>query len=210
MNLHPEVLSTVQKKVLRQLGSIMTQRGFYLVGGTAVAVYFGHRRSVDFDWFTGESIADPLLLAQGFRDQGISFVTGQIARGTLHGAVSGMRLSFLEYRYPLLQASTSWAEFGCLLASLDDLACMKLSAVAQRGSKKDFIDIYALGLRHCSLREMLHLYQQKYTINDTGHVLYGLAYFDQADKERMPRMLWNTDWRTVKRTIRGWVRDVAG
>jgi hypothetical protein len=40
-------------------------------------------------------------------------------------------------------------------------------------------------------------------------VLYGLAYFDQADRERMPRMSWDTDWRTVKRTIRGWVREVA-
>jgi hypothetical protein len=183
MNLHPEVLSTVQKRVLRRLGPIITQREFHLVGGTALAIYLGHRHSVDLDWFTGEPMDDSLRLAQDLRGRGISFVTGQISGGTLHGSVSSVRVSFLEYRYPLLQAPIAWPEFGCLLASLDDLACMKLSAVAQRGSKKDFIDIYALGQKHCPLREMLRLYQQKYTIDDTGHVLYGLAYFDQANRE---------------------------
>jgi hypothetical protein len=128
MSFHLEVLSTVQKKVLRQLGPIMTQRGFHLVGGTALAIYFGRRHSVDLDWFTGEHIAEPLRFAQELRGASVSFVTAQIGRGTLHGSVSGVRVSFLEYRYPLLKVSVAWQEFGCLLASLDDLACMKLSA----------------------------------------------------------------------------------
>ncbi|HEY3116114.1 MAG TPA: nucleotidyl transferase AbiEii/AbiGii toxin family protein, partial [Chloroflexota bacterium] len=137
-----------------------------LVGGTALALYFGHRHSVDLDWFTGERIADPIRLAQDIRDEGVSLVTGQIELGTLYSSVSGVRVSFLEYRYPLLEPLTSWPEFGCLLASLDDLACMKLSAVAQRGSKKDFVDIYALGLNHRPVQDMLRLYQQKYSIAD--------------------------------------------
>jgi hypothetical protein len=210
MNLHPEVLSAVQKRVLRRLGPLVTHQGFHLVGGTALAIYLGHRHSVDLDWFTREPIEDPLRLAQDLRERGVSLVAGHIGRGTLHGSVSSVRVSFLEYRYPLLKEPVSWPEFGCLLASLDDLACMKLSAAAQRGSKKDFIDIYALSLRHCPLREMLRLYQQKYSIDDIGHVLYGLAYFDQANTERMPKMVWDTDWRTVKRAIRGWVQDVVG
>lgn len=209
MSFHSEVLTAVQRRVLQQLGPMMPQRKFYLVGGTALALYFGHRRSVDLDWFTGDRIADPIRLAQTLRDDGVVFVTGQIERGTLHGSVSGVRVSCLEYRYPLLQPLVPWPECGCLVASLDDLACMKLSAVAQRGSKKDFVDIYALGLKHKPLRDMLHLYQQKYSIADLGHVLYGLAYFDDADRERMPRMLWDTDWRAIKKTIQGWVRDVA-
>jgi hypothetical protein len=69
MNLQPEVLSTVQKRVLRQLGPIMTQWEFHLVGGTALAIYLGHRHSVDLDWFTAEPIDDPLRLAQDLRDQ---------------------------------------------------------------------------------------------------------------------------------------------
>lgn len=188
----------------------MTQWQFYLGGGTALAIYLGHRHSVDLDWFTGDRIIDPLRLAQDMRDEGISFVTGQIERGTLHGSVSSVRVSFLEYRYPLLRPLISWPEFECLIASLEDLVCMKLSALAQRGSKKDFVDIYALGLRYQSLQDMLRLYQQKYSVKDTAHVLYSLAYFHDADKERMPRMLWETGWRTIKKTIQGWVREVAG
>jgi len=210
MSFQPKVLSTFQKTVLRKLGPTMMQWRFHLGGGTTLAIYIGHRHSVDLDWFTEKGIADPMRLAQDIRDKGIPLVTGQVERSTLHGAISGVRVSFLEYRYPLLKPLVSWPQFSCQMASLEDLACMKLSALAQRGSKKDFVDIYALGLRHISLKEMVRLYQQKYSIKDIGHVLYGLTYFDDADQERMPRVFWDLNWRTIKRTIQGWVREVAG
>ncbi len=91
----------------------------------------------------------------------------------------------------------------------DYIACMKLSAIAQRGSRKVFVDVYALGLEHIPLRQMLQLYQEKFAVRDIVHVLYGLAYFDDADKERMPRMLWDIDWKTIKKTIQGWVREAG-
>jgi hypothetical protein len=186
------------------------QQRFYLAGGTTIAIYLGHRHSVDLDWFTEEDITDPMRLAQAIREKEIPFVTGQIERGTLHGAISGVRISFLEYKYPLLRPLITWQRAACQLASLEDLACMKLSALTQRGSKKDFVDIFSLGLRHLSLREMLRLYQQKYSVEDIGHVLYGLSYFDDADQERLPKMFWDTDWRIIKKTIQEWVREVAG
>lgn len=210
MKWHSEVLGARQLKVLRSIGSHMTRWNFYLAGGTAIALHLGHRHSVDLDWFTGEGIADPLTLARDIEAEGIPFATSQIARGTLHGAISGVRISLLGYRYPLLKPLVSWSECGCSLASLDDLACMKLSALAQRGARKDFADLYALGLKHCSLEEMLRLYQRKFSIQDIGHLLYSLVYFDDADRERLPRMLWTADWRTIKETIREWVREVAG
>jgi hypothetical protein len=206
---HSEPLNAVQKIAIQKLGSIMARRQFYLAGGTAMAIYFGHRHSVDLDWFTGKHIEDPLRLAQEIRDERISFKASSIERGTLYGAVSGIRVSFMEYRYTLLRPLVSWPEVGCLMASLEDIACMKLSAIAQRGSKKDFVDIYALGLKHVPLKEMLQLYQKKYTIQDIAHLLYGLAYFDDADKERMPRMLWDIDWKTIKKTIQRWGREAA-
>jgi hypothetical protein len=185
-----------------------TQR-FYLGGGTALALHLGHRRSVDFDWFTREYIADPLHLARDLNDQDIAFVTGSIERGTLHGLVSGVQVSFLEYRYPLLQPLVTWPMFACMLASPADLACMKLSALAQRGAKKDFVDVYALGIAYCSLSDMLGWYQQKYAVTDLTHVLYSLAYFDDADRERMPRMFWDSNWRMIKKTIVQWLQDLG-
>lgn len=183
---------------------------YYLGGGATIAIYLGHRHSVDLDWFTEEGITDPMRLAQNIRDKGIPFVTGQIERGTLHGTISGVRIRFLEYKYPLLKPLIIWQKAACQLATLEDLACMKLSALTQRGSKKDFVDIYALGLRYFSLRDMLRLYQKKFSVEDMGHVLYGLSYFDDADKERLPKMFWDTDWRAIKKTIQGWVKEVAG
>lgn len=183
---------------------------YYLGGGATIAIYLGHRHSVDLDWFTEEGITDPMRLAQNIRDKGIPFVTGQIERGTLHGTISGVRIRFLEYKYPLLKPLIIWQKAACQLATLEDLACMKLSALTQRGSKKDFVDIYALGLRYFSLRDMLRLYQKKFSVEDMGHVLYGLSYFDDADKERLPKMFWDTDWRSIKKTIQSWVKEVAG
>jgi len=209
VSFHPYVLGTVQQKVLRQLGPLMATQRFYLGGGTALAIHLGHRRSVDFNWFTREHIADPLHLARDLNDQDIAFVTGNIERGTLHGSVSGVQISFLEYRYPLLQPLVAWPMFGCMLASPADLACMKLSALAQRGAKKDFVDVYALGIKYCSLSDMLGWYQQKYAVTNLTHVLYGLAYFDDADRERMPRMFWDSNWRTIKKTIVQWLQDLG-
>jgi hypothetical protein len=189
---------------------MLMQQHFYLVGGTAIAIYLGHRHSVDLDWFTREGIADPMLLAQNIRDKGIPLVIGQIERGTLHGTISGVRVSFLEYKYPLLKPLVSWQKFSCQLVSSEDLACMKLSALTQRGSKKDFVDIYALGVRRFSLMDMLRFYQKKFSAEDIGHILYGLSYFDDADKERLPKMFWDVDWKIVRKTIQGWVKEVAG
>ena len=119
---------------------------------------------------------------------------------------SGVRVSFLEYRYPLLEPLV---ELGDLrLAALEDIAAMKLAAVAQRGSKKDFVDIFALG-RRFGLAEMLGLYRAKYAVKDIGHVLIALAYFDDADRERMPTLLRRWNWSTMKSSIRRWISDVT-
>ncbi len=208
MSLHEEVLAPRLRTALRSLGPGAESEGFYLAGGTAVALHLGHRRSADLDWFTEHPVGDFLLLGRRLFGLGIPLAVEAVAPGTLHGRLHGVRASFFEYRYPLLTPLTRWPECGCALASLDDLACMKLSAIAQRGAKKDFIDLYALAHNHRPLSELLDAYQRKYGILDIAHVIYGLSYFDTADSERTPPLLWNIDWRTAKRAIRGWVAQL--
>jgi hypothetical protein len=210
MSLHPEVLQGAQADVLRMLGRWVTESGFYLAGGSALALHLGHRRSVDFDWFTQDPFPDPLVLAQLLRDAGIPFLTTSTERGTLHGTAAAVRVTFLEYRYPLLKPTVSWPDFGCPLAALEDIACMKLSAVAQRGTKKDFIDIYALGQSGLTLKAMLDCYQRKYGIKDIAHVLYGLAYFDDAEREKALNLVWKLEWQDVKTTIQTWLKEFSG
>ncbi len=209
MKFHLEGLTQRQISILRSAGRKIAERGLYLGGGTGLSIYFGHRVSKDLDWFLPRPMGDALMLAESLRGAGMDLTTTQTGPGTLHGTLHGVRLSFLEFRYPLLRSLTRWPEMGCGLASLDDLACMKLSAIAQRGERKDFCDLYFLGTKHRPLRDMLGLYRRKFGVQDLGAVLYGLAYFDEAETERMPRMLSRVTWTTMKKTIKGWVRDLG-
>ena len=153
----------MQQNMLRSLASMAAERDMYLAGGTALAIQVGHRRSVDLDWFSPSAI-EPMALAADLKSAGIPFQVTDVDEGTLHGKAGGVKLSFLEYRYPDLVPPIQWPDYGVRLAALEDLACMKLSAVGGRGSKKDFIDIFALGRETFSLDQMLKLYGQKYEI----------------------------------------------
>lgn len=198
-----------QIRVLKSLGTQMSSRGFYLAGGTALAIHLSHRISVDLDWFTPREFSDGMILAQSLRNSDIDLDIEQVSAGTLHGSVAGVRVTFLQYQYPFLRPVENWNEMNCPIASLEDLACMKLSAVAQRGARKDFCDIYALGKSSFSLSQMLGFYQKKFSIRDIGSVLYGLVYFDDAESERMPRMLLDVTWKEIRNTILGWVKEIS-
>lgn len=203
VRLHREALGRSQRWLLPRLAPLARQHGFYLAGGTALALQLGHRRSVDFDWFREDPIDDPLRLAADLRAAGLPLETERVEKGTLHGRARGVRVSFLEYRYPLLKPPREVE--GLRLAALEDIAAMKLAAVAQRGSKKDFLDVFALG-RRFGLGEMLAFYREKYGVEDVGHVLVALAYFDDADRERTPMLLQRQSWPDAKATIRGWLQ----
>lgn len=209
VSFHPEALEASQDRVLEATAPPLTARGFRLGGGTGLALVLGHRRSVDFDWFCREPMGDPLLLAREVQGEGVAIQVDQVARGTLHGTVQGVRLSLLEFPYPDLAEPIRVPERELAILSLDDVACMKLSAIAQRGSRKDFVDLYALGTEHRPLAELLELYRRKFEVQEIGHLLYSLVYFDDAERERMPKMLWDVEWPAVRERIEGWVRELS-
>jgi hypothetical protein len=209
MKFHLEGLTGEQIEVIRQIGLPMQQRGFYLASGTALSIYYGHRLSVDLNWFIPGPMGDALVLAEWICSAGLDFTTDQTGPGTLHGTILGVRVTFLEYRYPLSQPFTKWEKLGISLVSLDDLACMKLSAIAQRGQRKDFCDIYFLGMKHLPLQDLLRLYKRKFKVKDISPVLYGLSYFDDAEDEPMPHLLLKVQWKTIKKTIQNWVKELG-
>ena len=206
LKLRDEVLGRAQRVVLARVAPFARERGFYLAGGTGLALQLGHRRSVDFDWFREEPITDPLRLAADLRSLPLPLEIDRTERGTLHVRLKGVRVSFLEYRYRLLKPLCEAS--GLTLAAPEDIAAMKLAAVAQRGSKKDFVDVFALGQRF-SLEQMLGFYRAKYDVGDVGHVLVALAYFDDADRERSPTLLRRWSWPQVKTKLRRWVEQAA-
>jgi hypothetical protein len=208
MSSPPGVLGAAQQRALGVLAPVVTPLGWYLAGGTALALQLGHRRSVDLDWFLPGDFQDPPRLAHFLRSRNVPFVTDQEGPGTLHGRVGGVRTTFLEYQYQLLEVLIAHAT-GARLAGRRDLGAMKLSAVAQRGAKKDFIDVHALLASGLRLPAAVEDYRRKFSVTDVTHLLYSLVYFDEADKQRMPKMLRKVTWREIKAALRDEVRRLA-
>jgi hypothetical protein len=117
-------------------------------------------------------------------------------------------MSFFEYRYPLLDSRESWQEFETDIASPRDLGAMKLLAVAQRGSRKDFVDVYELLQSGIVLRAMLEDFREKFNA-DPVSALRGLTYFDDAEMEPMPEMLKPLDWHELRAALGQAVREVT-
>lgn len=171
-------------------------RPFYLAGGTATALQLGHRVSDDLDFFSAESFdADSLvqIVARLGRVEGT-----EIAPGTVHSRFEGMRLTFLHYPYPLLDPLVPG--LGINLASLRDIGCMKIDAVASRGSRRDFVDLYMICTRHRPLDDLLRDFGVKFQriAYNRAHIFKSLCYFEDAEREPLPKLLTPVVWDDVK------------
>jgi hypothetical protein len=156
--------------------------GFYLAGGTALALQIGHRDSVDFDFFKKDGF-DTLVLFERLLGSfsGWPLVKVQDERNTLSViAAESIKLSFMRYPYPLLRPLISTEHLD--LADVADIGCMKLSAISGRGTMKDYVDLYFI-LQRISLNELLALCAVKLPQLDRALILKALVYFDDLDME---------------------------
>lgn len=195
--MHPEILDGPQKSLLAQLERGGIPSAVYLAGGTGLALHLGHRRSVDLDFFSSEVFEAEELLTV-LRQIG-EFQVRRNDPGTLTARVEGIEVSFIRYLYPMLDSPTK-PEFAPPIAGLRDIACMKLSAIMGRGSRRDFVDLYAVCRQGHGLGEVFGWFQQKYhgITYDLYHLARSLVYFLDAEEERMPVMLWPCRWDEVK------------
>jgi len=197
-------VETKVEAVYRQLSAALSETDFYLAGGTALALQEGHRISIDLDLMS-PSFDDPERLIHDLRDGELSFKTTYTSSRTLYVNLGGVQVSFFGYHYPQLRALEETAPGLLPLAHRDDIAAMKLAAIAARGSRKDFIDLWILVSRHDSLAEYLGFYQRKYDSRDVGHVVRSLTYFDDAELEPDPRLLIEIKWSGIKADFLTWV-----
>jgi hypothetical protein len=209
MKFYPDTLTRKQRAILPIVARAVEEYGFYLAGGTAIALQLGHRRSDDFDWFTPKRVSDYSILIPQIQQLGFPLEIESHDRASLYTRINGVKASFIEFSFPMLKRVVRWKSEGVAMASLDDLAGMKLAAVAQRGAKKDFIDLFALLEKHRPLNELLSLYQKKFSIRDIGHVLRATTYFDDAERQRMPSMIWGASWLDVKDAIKRQAKEFA-
>lgn len=190
---------TVQPKLLELLKKIMNSKvfaSFNLVGGTALALQLGHRFSVDIDMFGNSEIDE-----YEFIDELSNFGTLQIlkkSKNIIIFSIDGIKVDFVNYKYPLIEKIKTIDNIR--LVSDKDIAAMKLNAIAGRGSRKDFIDLYFL-LQKYTMQQMIAFYNKKYKDGSEFMVIKSLNYFDDAEKEELPIMFKNIDWQTIKTTI---------
>jgi hypothetical protein len=203
VNWHRETITAPTEAVLRALHDHILDERTYLAGGTGLALRFGHRKSVDLDFFLRESFDEERWLQRLGELPGVSDL--RRAPQTLHLVIQGVKVSFLGYAYPLLFDPAAFD--GVLVADPRDIACMKVTAVSSRGTKRDFVDLYAACERF-GLQELLALFAQKYSRTGYNrlHVLKSLTYFVDAEKDPMPHMLVPLNWPDVMRYFQDEIR----
>lgn len=197
-------ISPQAKNVYKKLAKKGVSQPFYLAGGTALALQIGHRRSVDLDFFSKEKFSVKRLV-NNLSDIDHVTVTFEDPE-SVSVEFGGAKLSFLYYPYRLLFPFIEWSGYG-ELADIRDIACMKIDAIASRGTKRDFVDLYYL-LKCYSLRDLLAFFGKKYenVHYNTLHIMKSFVYFADAEDEAMPKQTKSIPWKSMKKTIMDEVR----
>ncbi len=200
--LHPQAVAPRTLGLLKRLMQLPALEKFILVGGTNLALRFGHRLSVDFDLFSNEPF-DPELLYAEVREAipDTEFLASN--PNMLFLFVESIKTDLIRLPFPYI-APIETVE-GIRLASVPDLVAMKLSAISQRGVKKDFWDMAEL-LDHYSISQMLDMFREKYGQRDVFYVLRSLIYFEDAEAQADPDLLKRTTWKQVKDKVETAVR----
>ena len=193
------VLSQHAQVALGVLGKSDIVHAGYLAGGSALALRLGHRISVDFDFFSPNEF-DSLSMSRSLALLA-EFIEDTREKNTLLGVFNGVKYSYFYYPYPLLERGDIYD--GVVIASVLDIAVMKLAAIMDRGIKRDFIDLYMITKQGMVLDEIFSLYDRKYGLLHANKVslLKSLSYFDDADKSDMPQMLVPVVWDNVKQVF---------
>lgn len=182
-------------EILPLFGAFKKQ--FYLAGGTGLALQIGHRDSLDFDFFTPDHFD-----VAAFHSNLIEIFGGKKIIATLEEKDSlnvviddEIKLSFLRYAYKLIEPCIE--EEYLKIASVEDIACMKLSAIVSRATWKDYIDIFFI-LKKIPLDKLLFAMAQKMPDLDRNLVLKSLVYFDDIPQEEI---LFKGDFEILRKDV---------
>ena len=194
--MHEETLNQNTASVLEKVTEIA--KPFYLAGGTALALQLGHRISIDLDFFTEDHFSTSDLVEK-LKDVGQLKIDDQ-SEHTLNGSIDGVKISFFRYQYKLVFPTIEYR--GIKLADERDIAAMKIVAISDRGTKKDFVDLFVL-LKKFNLETVLEFFNTKYKDCNYNiiHISKSLTYFFDTDQNPDPEMLIEYNWEEIKKFI---------
>lgn len=192
---YSKILKPEMKQAFVKLKDSGLIKSFYLGGGTALALQIGHRESIDLDFFCEQHFNEDEIIEKLSKLEG--FQLHDKDDYTVHGNIEKSKVSFLGYKYPLVFPLQEFNNIA--IADIRDVACMKLTAIAGRGSKRDFVDIFTVSQVY-PLPVLFEAFKEKFSkvSYSENHVIRSLTYFEDAEKEVMPRMLKKVSWDKVK------------
>ncbi len=189
------VLLPETKNLLEEITAKELPQESYLAGGTAIALQLGHRRSADLDFFTPTEFIERQWEEKLKKNFGFKLLKRDWQ--TLTGYIDKVKLSLFFYKARQIAPKEFYGQIP--IASLQDLAAIKLDTILGRGTKRDLIDIYFLSQRF-TFSKLLTFYQKKYGNLEEREIMLkkALVFFDDANKEEMPEMLVDIKWKDVK------------
>jgi hypothetical protein len=197
--LHKETVEPATLGLIRTLLADPVFHDFTLVGGTALSLQIGHRISFDIALFSRNPFDAQEMSA--YLEKNYGFALQFMHHNTLKGFIKGIFIDILQHDY--LRVSDPVKEDGIIMASLADIAAMKLNAISGNGTRaKDFVDLYFL-LKKYSFVELIGFYKIKYSERNDFHVIKSLTYFDDIIGENWPNMVMEKELNlnAVKKTI---------
>lgn len=197
MNININYLPIKTRNLLEKLSAQSFIKKFYLTDGTATALFLNHRRSDDLDFFSEKSFKINILIAD-LKKIG-KFQSFQSFKDNLVGEIDNIKISFFYLPYKLLNPPIKYKNL--MIAQLVDLALMKILSISQRGAKRDFIDLYFLCQKIKPLDDFLKFFPKKFGKFDFNiyHIIKSLSYFEDAEKDKMPKMYTDIDWEEIKK-----------
>jgi len=202
---HNEPVEAQVLELIKALQGKKYLKGFYLVGGTALALRLKHRKSLDIDLFINSDFDVSEILENIQHD--FSFKVLYSANNTLKGSIHEINTDIIAHRYPYIEPPLT--ESGIEMLSLPDIAAMKLNAISTSGQRsKDFIDLYYLSALY-TVQELIAFYTTKYSQGNNVVVLKSLVYFDDVDLADWPVLVKDPEltWNDVKKHLTAIVRE---
>ena len=204
--LHLETVEPGTFSVLERLMQMDVLRPFSLVGGTALSLRHGHRKSIDLDLFCHEKFDYELIVKElkkefdkGYRAE------SKTARWGIFCYLDNVKVDIVHHPHPLISETETIQNIRMYADS--DIIAMKINAILGRGKKKDFWDLYEL-LHYYSLKDMIHFHETKFPDQNLLITIpQAIIYFTDAEESEDPISLKGQTWEGVKKFIQQKVSD---
>lgn len=193
------ILDNKRIELLRKIVKTVSLNNYYMAGGTALSLQLNLRESFDFDFCVPDMFNSDVLISELKSIGNIEVKQNQ--KGTVDVLLDGVQVSFFFYPNNLLDDTVNNNEIPDLkMASILDIAAMKIAAIGGRGAKKDFFDLYNI-MKKCNIdtEKLASAVIKKFGTNvNYVNMIMGLSYFEDAESEELPRTFVEYDWNTIK------------